>query len=54
LSQKLGGQHKAFAYLARKFNSPIFSIKLGRELVVVVRTYEHIKEIHSREEFDGR
>jgi hypothetical protein len=51
---QLGGQHKAFAHLARKFNSPIFSIKLGRELVVVVRSYEHVKEVHSREEFDAR
>ncbi|KAG5668813.1 hypothetical protein PVAND_016737 [Polypedilum vanderplanki] len=54
LSQELGGQHKAFDYLSKKYNSPIFSIKLGRELVVVVRSYELIKEVHSREEFDGR
>ncbi|KAG5667171.1 hypothetical protein PVAND_015166 [Polypedilum vanderplanki] len=54
LCQLFGGQHKAFLYLAKKYNSPIFSIKLGRELVVVVTTYELIKEVHAREEFDGR
>ncbi|XP_070508543.1 probable cytochrome P450 305a1, partial [Chironomus tepperi] len=54
LSRQHGGQHKAFNVLAKEFNSPIFSLKLGSEYVVVVMTYPFVKEIYSREEFEGR
>ncbi|CAG9811746.1 unnamed protein product [Chironomus riparius] len=54
LAKKYGGQHKAFEVLAKEFNSPIFSLKLGREYVVVAMTYPIVKEIYSREEYEGR
>lgn len=54
LAIKLGGQHKAFEKISEDFASPVIGLKLGRELVVVAFTYPLVKEIHSREEFDGR
>ncbi|XP_070497740.1 probable cytochrome P450 305a1 [Chironomus tepperi] len=54
LSKKLGGQHRAFEFLAKELKSPIFSLKLGTENVVVGMTHSIAKEIYSREEFDGR
>lgn len=32
----------------------MIGLKLGRELVVVAFTYPIVKEIHTRDEFDGR
>lgn len=54
LSKNLHGQHKALEYLCKKFNSPVIGLKLGTEFVIYARSYEIVKEIHSREEFDGR
>lgn len=51
---KLGGQHKAFEKLSEDYRTPVIGLKLGRELVVVALTYPIVKEIHSRDEFDGR
>lgn len=54
LARKLGGQHLAFEELSRIYDSPVLGLKLGRDLVVVGLTYPIVKEIHNREEFDGR
>lgn len=54
LSKELKGQHKAFEYLCDKYNSPVIGFKLGTELVIYARSYEIVKQIHSRDEFDGR
>lgn len=54
LAAECGGQHKAFEKLAEQYSSPVIGIKLGRELVVIGLTYPIVKEIHTREEFDGR
>lgn len=54
LSKNLGGQHKAFEKLSEEYKSPLIGLKLGKDLVVVAFTNDIIKEIHKREEFDGR
>lgn len=54
LSKQLGGQHKALEQLCKDYNTPIIGLKLGSEFVIYARTYEIIKDIHSRDEFDGR
>lgn len=54
LATKFGGQHKAFEKLSEEYSQPVIGLKLGRELVVVALTYPLVKEIHAREEFDGR
>ena len=54
LAIKCGGQHKAFEELSKKYGKPIIGMKLGQELVIVAFTYPLVKEIHAREEFDGR
>ncbi|CRK95078.1 CLUMA_CG008556, isoform A [Clunio marinus] len=51
---KYGGQHKAFESLVEKYGSSILGVKLGRELVVVAYTCDIVKEILTRQEFDGR
>lgn len=54
LARKLGGQHLAFEELSRIYDTPVLGLKLGRDLVVVGLTYPIVKEIHNKEEFDGR
>lgn len=54
LAVECGGQYKAFERLSEQYDSPVIGMKLGRELVIVAFTYPLVKEIHAREEFDGR
>lgn len=54
LSKECGGQHKAFEKLSEMYNSSVIGLKLGTDYVVVALTYPNVKEIHTREEFDGR
>lgn len=54
LAIECGGQHKAFEKLSQQYGSPLIGMKLGQELVVFVSSYPLVKEIHAREEFDGR
>lgn len=54
LSKELGGQHKAMEKLCEVYSSNVIGLKLGTELVIYARSYEIVKEIHTREAFDGR
>lgn len=54
LARESGGQYKAFEKLSEEYSSPVVGLKLGNELVVVAFSIPLVKEIHSREEFDGR
>lgn len=54
LAKERQGLHKALEFLCEKYNSPIIGLKLGRELVIYAIGQEIVKDIHSREEFDGR
>lgn len=54
LAKECGGQYKALEKLSEEYSSPVVGLKLGNELVVVAFTIPLVKEIHSREEFDGR
>ncbi|RZF48079.1 hypothetical protein LSTR_LSTR002145 [Laodelphax striatellus] len=54
LSRKLGGQHNAFSYLAKKYNSDVVGLKLGSQLFVVVNSESLIKQVFSRSEFQAR
>lgn len=44
----------AFEELSKIYDSPVLGLKLGSDLVVVGLTYPIVKEIHNKEEFDGR
>ncbi|EFN65051.1 Probable cytochrome P450 304a1 [Camponotus floridanus] len=46
--------HLALDYYARKLKSNLFSCYLGEYFAVIANDYANIKEILSREEFDGR
>lgn len=46
--------HLAIDYYAKKLKSNLFSCYLGDYFVVIANDYTNIKEILSREEFDGR
>ncbi|XP_063699788.1 probable cytochrome P450 305a1 [Culicoides brevitarsis] len=54
LARKVGGQHLAFEELSKLHKSPVLGLKLGTDLVVVALTYPIVKEVHNKEEFDGR
>lgn len=53
-ARKLGGQHRAFEEWSRDFNSDILGLRLGHDNYVVAMGYKYVREIHTREEFDGR
>lgn len=48
-----GDAHICFTNLSNKYG-PIFSTKLGDQLIVVLSDYRHIREAFRREEFSGR
>ncbi|XP_057651547.1 probable cytochrome P450 305a1 isoform X1 [Diorhabda carinulata] len=54
LSKSEGGQHKAFAKLSKIYNSNIIGLKLGTEKLVVVSSFDLIKEVAYGHEFNGR
>ncbi|XP_011646186.1 probable cytochrome P450 305a1 [Pogonomyrmex barbatus] len=54
LSRELGGQHLAFQYLSKKYNSGILSLRLGNQDIIVVTDSKIIHEICVTEEYDGR
>ncbi|XP_058838137.1 probable cytochrome P450 305a1 isoform X2 [Topomyia yanbarensis] len=54
LAQAHGGLHLAFEALAKQYNSDVIGLKLGREYVVVALQYPAVREVHSKEAFDGR
>lgn len=54
LAKESGGQHMAFEKLSEEYKSPLVGLKLGNELVVVAMTYPIVKDLLTREEFDGR
>lgn len=54
LSRQVGGQHIAFEKLSEKYKSNVIGLKLGGEYVVAVLSYPLVKQVHSREEFEGR
>lgn len=43
-----------FEKWSKEFNSSILGLRLGRQNYVVVLSYKNVREIHTREEFDGR
>jgi Cytochrome P450 len=54
LSKKHGGPHLAFENLAKEYKTPVLGLKLGKEYVIYVETYDLVKEVYNREEFEGR
>ncbi|XP_065079379.1 probable cytochrome P450 305a1 [Ochlerotatus camptorhynchus] len=54
MARSSGGQHLAFEALSKQYNSPVLGLKLGREYVVVALQYPAVREVHAKEEFDGR
>lgn len=53
-ARRLNGQHKVFKEWSRKFNSDILGFRLGSVNYVVAMGYKYVREVHMREEFDGR
>ncbi|GAB0089840.1 Probable cytochrome P450 305a1 [Sergentomyia squamirostris] len=53
-ARKLGGLHKVYAQWTEKYESPLLGMKMGGKLYVVGSTYDIVRDIHLREEFEGR
>lgn len=54
LSIALGGQHLAFEKMSKDHNTFILGVKLGPEKFIVVSSYRLVKEILTKEEYEGR
>ncbi|XP_059488655.1 probable cytochrome P450 305a1 [Neocloeon triangulifer] len=54
LTKKLGFQHNVFLWLSERFKSPVVGLRLGSQSVVAVSGYHAVKQIFTREEFEGR
>lgn len=54
LSKALGGQYLAFTELSKIYNTNVVGLKLGKELVTVVLSYPLVKEVLTKEEYEGR
>jgi hypothetical protein len=46
--------HEAIAALAREHNTHVLGLRMGTDLTIVVFGHELVKEVFTREEFDGR
>ncbi|CAH1107250.1 unnamed protein product [Psylliodes chrysocephalus] len=54
LSRSLGGQHLALLKLSQIYNTNVLGLKLGKENVIAVFSYEAVKEVLTGEEYEGR
>jgi len=46
--------HEALATMAREHDTPVLGLRLGTDLTIVVFGHELVKQVFTREEFDGR
>lgn len=53
LKNKCGYTHLAFEELSAKYG-PILGLKLGRQRLVVISTFDLVKKVLLQEEFNGR
>lgn len=51
---ELNGQHLAFDKWSEEYNSPVIGLKLGNQYFVIALTYPIVREVYTREEFEGR
>jgi len=54
LTKKLGYQQNVFLWLSERYNSPVIGLRLGSQLAVAVSGYQAVRQIFTREEFEGR
>ncbi|XP_067003245.1 probable cytochrome P450 303a1 [Anabrus simplex] len=54
MRKKTGFLAGATAELARQYNSSLVGLRVGKDLQVVLCSYEAVREVLNREEFDGR
>lgn len=54
LARQFGGQHLAFLQLAKKYNTDVVSVKLGKEHVICVCSYATVKKVLTSEAYEGR
>lgn len=54
MSKKLGGHHKAFLELSKKYKTSILGLKLGGVDTIVVSGVENVNAVLTSEVYDGR
>ncbi|XP_055701115.1 probable cytochrome P450 305a1 [Phlebotomus papatasi] len=52
--RKLGGLHRVYEEWTKEYRSKVLGMKLGGNFYVVGSSYDIVREIHMREEFEGR
>lgn len=53
LRRKLSLTHLVWSELAKRYG-PIFGVRMGRDVIVIVSGIELVREVLTREEFEGR
>ncbi|XP_055686472.1 probable cytochrome P450 305a1 isoform X1 [Lutzomyia longipalpis] len=53
-ARKFGGLHRVYGMWMEKYGSSVLGMKLGGTLYAVGSSYDVVREIHMREEFEGR
>ncbi|XKL69293.1 hypothetical protein PGB90_007062 [Kerria lacca] len=54
LNKQLGGQYKAFMKCSQDYKTDILGLKLGNSLYVIVSGSKLIKQVYTKDEFQGR
>ncbi|CAG9763051.1 unnamed protein product [Ceutorhynchus assimilis] len=54
LAKQCGGQHLAFSALASKFDTEVVGLKLGKENVICVCSYDTVKQVLTSQQYQGR
>lgn len=54
LAKIFGGQHLAYAELARRFDTEVIGLKIGKEKAICVCSYATVHHVLTSDEFLGR
>lgn len=54
LSRELGGQHKAFLELSKRYASDVITLTIGNEKMLVISGFKLCETILKNDEFEGR
>lgn len=54
LSKELGGQYLALEHLAKKYKTRVLGLQLGSDFVITVFSYEVVRQVLTKEEYEGR
>ncbi|ERL90380.1 hypothetical protein D910_07729 [Dendroctonus ponderosae] len=54
LAKEYGGQHLAITELARRYDTEVVGLKLGKERVICVCSYATVRQVLTSDDYQGR